>query len=538
MTKVGVRSSEVGGRKTFLFFVLCLSVFCLLSSVFCLAQQTASEKSISDYDLEGLDKVISIDLRAMDIVDVLKFFAIEGELNIVAGKDVSGEVNLLINDVTIGDALEIVFSTNSLAYEIKGNIIKVMSNNEYKARYGVNFYDQRNTVIHQLKYASAKSLSAMLGNIKSSIGKIIYDDSTGTIVLIDTPAKIAEMEELIDKQELPTVSRVLPTETRVFKLKYAKLEDIQAEISQALTQNIGTMRVDTRTNTLVITDLPHQLEKISELINVFDRKTRQVFIEAKIVQVTLDDTFKWGIDWEKLTTMGYTGDSKSRQFSIKPEVNLPLNLSSSYNKLTLSSLSTSNFSAVLELLQTVGETKILSNPHITTEEGKEATIKVITRQPYREDTTVTSQGGTVTQTINYVFVEVGVMLNVTPTINEDGYISMVIKPEVSSITSWYPDSATSTRVPVIETANAEATVTVADGTSVIIAGMIKDSKTKSINKLPLLGDIPFLGKIFSNVSDVLQRTETIVFLAPRIVSGDETFLLRRHMEKEKMPIRK
>src|SRR3989338_353440 len=146
--------------------------------------------SISTETFPGFEKKISVDLRGMSVADVLKFIAVEGDLNIAIAPDVSGVVNLLINDVSIKDIFEIILATNRLAYRVQGNIITVISNNEYRILEGVDFFDNRRTVVYQLKYASAQALGTFLGNIKSDIGKIIFDDSTGMLVLIDTPPKI------------------------------------------------------------------------------------------------------------------------------------------------------------------------------------------------------------------------------------------------------------------------------------------------------------------------------------------------------------
>ena len=492
---------------------------------------TMVPKSISDYDFVGLKKKISLDIRAMDINHFLKFLAIEGDLNIVASNSITGLVNLLINDVNIGDALSIILSMNNFAYEVRGNIIKVMTNDEYKAMHGVNFYDQRLTIIYQLEYASVNNVGTMLGNVKSDVGKIIYDESTGTLVLIDTPAKIKEMEEIIRKEELPTVTRVLPTITKVFELKYAKVEDVKSEITEALTVDIGSMRTDIKTNTLVVTDLPHQMKKIEDLIKAFDRKTRQVFIEAKIVEVTLSDTFKWGIDWD--VVLGWACKlGQLASYTIQPEIALPLALTGDFGKLTVEKVTGRELNIVLEILSTMTDTRIISSPHVIVGEGKEATIEVIEKQPYEEDTTVTAEGGTTTQSKTYQWVDVGVTLNVTPSINEDNYINMLIKTEVSSISTWYGGEAQAEgSVPVVKSANAETTVTIKDGISIIIAGMIKENKTKTVNKIPFLGDIPILGNAFRNVSDDVRRTETIIFLTPRIVGGEKPFSLKKDMPK-------
>ncbi|MDO8525931.1 MAG: secretin N-terminal domain-containing protein [Candidatus Omnitrophota bacterium] len=496
--------------------------------------ELAHRLSISDYGFDGLKKKMSLDIRGMDIVQFLKFLASEGALNIVTTKSVTGTVSLLISDVTIADALEIALAANSLASEKKNNIISIMTGAEYKLLYGVDFYDQRKTFICQLKYASVKNVSAMLANVKSDIGKIIADESTGTIVLIDTPAKIIEMREVIKQQELPTVTRVYPTETRIFELKYAKVDAIKDDLTKLLTPDIGSMRTDVRTSTVFITDLPHQLEKIELLLKTFDRKSRQVFIEAHIVEVTLSDQFQWGVDWDKVIRIAGTQGLK-----FVTAVSLPLSAATTtLGTLSIQTVNANSPNAVIQMLSTMTDTRILSNPHLTVEEGKEAKIEVIEKQPYEEDTTTTASGGTTTASKSYQWVNVGVTLNVTVRINKDGYINMLIKPEISSIETWYGGAAQAAgSVPVVKSSNAQTTVNIKDGTTIIIAGMISDNKTKSINKIPFLGDLPWIGKAFQNISDHINRTETIVFMTPRIVEGDKPFLLEKDLPKPMEGIR-
>ena len=129
-------------------------------------------------------------------------------------------------------------------------------------------------------------------------------------------------------------------------------------------------------------------------------------------------------------------------------------------------------------------------------------------------------------------------MSVTPRINEDGYMSIQIKPEVSSISAWYGGLAqTAGAVPVVKSANAQTTVTIKDGVTIIIAGLVKDNKTKTVNKIPVLGDIPWVGMAFKNITDSIVRTETVVFLTPRIVTGDATFLLEKDLPKPSRGLR-
>lgn len=291
------------------------------------------------------------------------------------------------------------------------------------------------------------------------------------------------------------------------------------------------MRTDIRTNSLVVTDLPHVLAKVEILVNAFDRKVREVFIDAKIVEVTLNDKFQWGVDWSKVIKVA----GKFSALTLVPQAGFPLFLDkvTGMGKMTVSTTSSNNkLDVVLEALDTLAETRIISNPHITVEEGKEAKVEVIEKQPYQEQTTTTATGGTTTNALSYQWVDIGVSLSVTPHINQDGYISMVIKPVVSSISSWYggaPQAAGS--VPVVKSANAQTSVTIKDGVTIIIAGLVKDNKTKSEAKIPVLGSIPWVGWAFKRINDEVSKTETIVFLTPRIVNGEAAFLLEKDQPK-------
>lgn len=490
-----------------------------------------SRKPITEYSFPGLAKKISLDVRGMDMAQFLKFLATEGNLNIITSKSVTGPVNLLINEVSIGDALELALAMNGFAYQVKGNVITVMTTAESKTMFGVEFYDPRQTAIYQLKYASPKNVATMLGAVKSDIGKIVFDDTTGTLILIDTPDKVKAMDMIIQNQELPTVSRVMPTEVQVFELRYAKVETLKDEISKVLTPEIGSIRIDTRTNSFVVTDLPYVLEKVDVLVKAFDRKVRQVFIEAKIVEVTLNDEFQWGIDWSRVITIA----GKFSALTLMPQAAFPLNLTSTtgMGKMTVATTSSNNqLEVILEALATTADTRILSSPHITVEEGKEAKVEVIEKQPYSETTTTTATGGTAVDAQTYQWVDIGVSLSVTPRINQDGFISMLIKPVMSSISTWYGGEAQGPNsVPVVKSANAQTTVTIKDGVTIIIAGLVKDNKSKTEAKIPVLGDLPWIGWAFKRINDEVSRTETIVFLTPRIVTGEEAFLVEKDQPK-------
>ena len=167
----------------------------------------------------------------------------------------------------------------------------------------------------------------------------------------------------------------------------------------------------------------------------------------------------------------------------------------------------------------MGKTKILSNPKIVAINNQEAKIHVGERQAYVTTTTTT---GSSTNTISedVTFVDVGIQLSVTPTINDDGFIMMKVKPEVSSVTSILTTS-TGNKIPIIDTALTETTVLIKDNTTLIIGGLRKEEKSNSTEQVPFLGNIPLIGFFFKQSSTKTDRTELLVMLTPHVISGDK-----------------
>ncbi|MBI4412263.1 MAG: hypothetical protein HY541_07255 [Deltaproteobacteria bacterium] len=484
--------------------------------------QTASEVPESPGDTASLlETHISLDLRDIDVSDVLKYLAIKANLNLVGGSGIAGNVNLLLNDVSLKDAIDIILSTNRLAYTIKGNIMRVMTEEEYKALYGKEFYDKRETKIIRLQYASAKNVGAMLEHAKSAIGRVVYDDSTGTVVITDTPEKIAEMEEIIRHEELPTIVRLPPTVSEVFDLHYAKADNISEKLVDSLTKDLGKIYVDERANRLIVSDLPYKIEEMRNLVSAFDTKTREVYIEAKIVQVVLNDRFQGGIDWASAALGNF-------------QQTFPLNLSS-FGQMTLGSIApetttnadgttSTSFSGsgiIMKFLETYGKTNILSTPQIAALDGQEAKIMVGSKEAYTTSSVTQSQATTTTAQ-QVTFVDVGITLYVTPNISANGFITMKIKPEVSSVTRFLTTSQ-GDQIPIVESTNAETTVMVKDGATVLIGGLMATRRQKTRSGMPILSRIPILGIFFRSSDDHASNSELSVLLTPHIMTGEETF---------------
>lgn len=487
----------------FLIFFLCIAYSCALA-------QSAEELSptTGGNTISGSSEKITLDFQNMDIIAALKMVAARAGLNIVIGKNVSGRVTLLLKDVAAWDAFEIIILSNDLAYETKRNIINVMTQRDYELIYGTRFSDEKKVEIVQLKYAKAADVSRALNQIKTNIGRVVVDEGSNTIALIDSPATVEGMLDFIKKTDLPL-------ETKVYDLNYALAEKIGPKIQEIATKNVGVVRIDERTNKLVVTDFPDKIAEIDKVILAFDEKTPQVLIDAQIIELRPSNKLEVGINI----------DYWIRKY-VRVQSTLPVNVNNTIFMGTPSGMDVGQpgeYKAIIDALRTIGDTKILSSPRIVALNNQEAKIHVGTKDAYI--TSSTSQSGTGTaitsQAVNLV--DTGIQLSVTPTINRDNFITMKIKPELSSSTRTQITSQNEiTEIPIVTTSEAETTVTLKDGVTLIIGGLRKDEKIKTVKKIPLLGDIPFLGNFFGSTSDETSKTEIVILLTPHIISGESS----------------
>ncbi|UCB57156.1 MAG: hypothetical protein JSV30_00780 [Candidatus Omnitrophota bacterium] len=488
-------------KKNILIWILIL--FAFFSPVLSAQEEAATGK-------------ISLDIKGMDVIDVLKILSMRGNLSIVAGKNVRGKVTVFLKDVEPMEALEIILGANDLAYEERDGVITVMTEKDYELLYGERSSDKKISRTIRLKFAKALEVSKSLNQIKTKIGKVIVDEGSNTIVLLDVPRSVKEMEEAIKKMDLPTV-------TRTFVLNYAKAEDMQEKIKESLTNNVGEIKIDERMNKIIVTDLPGKMKYIARVISDFDERDKVVLIEAKIVQITLNKDIGYGINWNSVFS-GIDAVAATDLAINLPGVSAPTTFT---YKRTKDDEETGD-NAVLRLLQKLGKTDVLSTPRITVANNQEAKVLVGTKEAY-VTSTVSQNEGTTTTADNVQFVDVGVSLSVTPLIAEDGYIKMKIKPEVSSAPTSLelknPDGSVRTSVPIVTTSEAETQLLLKDGTTIILAGLMKDSKIDNTDKIPILGDIPLLGYLFRSKGKENEKSELVIFLTPHIIKEGENAML-------------
>jgi len=445
-----------------------------------------------------------LELKNMDMADVIKLLSKKSGLNIIAGRNVQGKVSIYLKDVKLKDALRIILDANNLAYQYEDGIIHVMPAAEFETRYGYKFGGNIKTRSVRVEHTDVQDIIPILDQLKSPAGKVVSDAKSRTLILMDSAEKVAEMEKLIRDVDFPL-------DSRVYELTYAPIKDLAPKLDELLTKGVGSYRFDERSNRIVIKDTASKLREITDVIKAFDVRRRGVLIEAKIIQVVLNDTFKYGVDWEAVVQNYHTLGFNSN-FDV-------LGASEKRGKVSIGILANDDYTAMVEALESVGKTNILSSPRISALNNEEAKIMVGSSEPYVTTTTMTPGSGpsTTSETVN--FIDVGVKLYVTPTIHKDDFVTMKIRPEISTAANSLKTS-TNNIIPIKESSEAETTIMVKNGATVVIGGLIKEQITDTLNKVPLLGDIPLAGLAFRNRSKVKTKTEIVIFLTPKIMTGE------------------
>ncbi len=417
---------------------------------------------------------VTLDFKDADITNVLRILSYKSGINIVAGKDVTGPVTIRLTNVPWQKALDVILRTYGYTYEREENIIRV------------------------------------------------------------TTTENLEKEELI---------------TEVFSLNYAAAANVPATIEEMLSDR-GSVKYDERANLVIVTDIPTNIYKIKQVIEKLDRRTRQVNIEAKIVETTLDKDDKLGIKWtmqatasmaKRPTTFPFDrkagsgtwyplSDPSGSASTTSPIVGtFPSNIGTGFpmalpSNFTLGTLDFSSFQAVLEVLKSRTDTKIVSNPRITTMDNQEATIHVGTTIYIPEYDETTTTGSPSFKDIKKTQLETGVKLKVTPHVNSKEEIVVDIIPEVSTLGTKTAITSTSSGATVygwpVSIRTAKAQVMIKDGETIVIGGLIKETETDVVYKVPILGDIPILSFFFKKKEKGLETTELMFFITVNIVDSE------------------
>ena len=281
---------------------------------------------------------------------------------------------------------------------------------------------------------------------------------------------------------------------------------------------------DPERNGLLIRTYSRNFPKILELIKELDRPRRQVFIEAFITEVSLDDQTELGVDFSHTNVHG-SGTNTLRQ-AFPGTTATPTGFA---NPTALSyQLISDNFTAFLRALQSQGKVDIISRPSVTTKDNKKAIIEIGNQVPIVATVSLSLEGLT-KSTVRYV--DVLLQLQVTPHIHPDNYISLEISQKMDDISAETVQISKDFNPQILIKRQATTELRVKDGQTVCIAGFIGDEIRERENKVPLLGDIPLLGELFKYSEHQRVKTELIIFITPHIITSPQEMLRMTNVQR-------
>ena len=299
-------------------------------------------------------------------------------------------------------------------------------------------------------------------------------------------------------------------ETRLFDLDYVEAEDAMNTIDDVLSDNgkaevtyrrVGDGAGSERSGVLVVTDIPQGLDKVAAVLAELDRPVPQIAIEAKFIETTHTSEDRFGVNWTlRASAHADVGDWETGD-------GLPI----VFNEMLLGTINVADMNASLEILASRGKSRTLANPRTVTLDNQKSTITMGLEVPLREINE--SENGRIT--VTWRTRSVPISLQVTPHVTASGDVTMHVKPTVEAVTGWI--GTADDQQPIVAKREAETQVTVKDGEAVVIGGLVRDEETRSIGKIPLLGDIPIIGHLFKKTSIRHEKNDLMIFVIPHVL---------------------
>lgn len=421
--------------------------------------QAASASGAAEKKYTG--QRISLDFKDADIKNVFRLLAEVSGLNIVVTGEVQKRVTVRLVDVPWDQALDLLVDTNGLGMERMGNVVRV---------------------------------------------------STATQLKAEKDALVAarRAEENLE-----------PLQTAYLNVNYAKVKDLEEKVKMVLSPR-GSVKPDERSNTILVRDIRKGIDDANALVSRLDNRTPQVQIESNLIETT--PTFARALGMKLKFTANTLSQSTATIESSNP-AGLPFDpLKAPFVKVLQNRLGPiHNLSAELSAAESEGNIKIISRPSVVTLNNVPSTIQSlrIIRIALPSGTTniATGSGAAAGSAVATEKINVGIILTVTPQVSSDGFVLMNISVKSSSIADS-PTAQTGGVIPFDELSReAIANVLVRDGETIVIGGIMKDTRNTSENGIPYLKDIPVLGWLFKNIRWQKDFEELMVFITPRVVAG-------------------
>jgi general secretion pathway protein D len=385
------------------------------------------------------------------------------------------------------------------------------------------------TYVYPLKHANAAELASTLGQV---FGATVAAPAPRARVQALEGKGLSSSLQGLQTRELESVQQrtQIPLETAPAPAQSDSAQSAGRLPAGALVGGT-TIVPDQSTNSLVIRTAPPNFSVLQGTIDQLDVRPAQVLLEVLIAEVNLDKSTQFGINWNAFSQKGFGGSDSTRGVlaGVGPQIGDSSLSSLAGAVVRVVSIGTINVRGVLQALAAHTNVRVLSAPRVLALNNEKARILVGSQVPFTS-ASLTSLNAVVDQVVQYQ--NVGTQLTVLPTVNKDGYVTFRILQEVSELSTSTVAAAQNS--PIITTREAETSAIVKTGHSVVIGGLIGETRSDMVSGIPLLQDIPLLGNLFKTKSTDHQRTELAIFLTPHVVTTDEEADSLLHSERDKL----
>ena len=460
---------------------------------------------------QGLLSEKRLEISASSVAAKDFFTAIvEGsEYSIAIHPDVSGSITLNLTDVTLTEAIEVIQDIYGFDIRVNGHVIQVFPSGIRTETMALNYLF--------LKRFGTSSTSINSGGVSENDPNSGNNNNSGG-------------SSNRNNQSSQSSQGGQNGQSNGINIYTENESDFWTELKETLTAFVGTedgrsVIVSPQAGLVTVRGLPAEISAVKQFIA--DTEThlhRQVIIEAKIMEVTLNDDYQQGVHWnEVLGSLGKTDLTFSTSGNIQGNT-----ISSNIGGATALSFSGPDFSGVIDLLQTQGNVQVLSSPRITATNNQKAVIKVGEDEYFVTDVSSTTTTGTSTTTTPEVELTPffsGIALDVTPQIDKDGSVILHVHPSVTLTAEQNKTIQLGTETLLLPLAQSrvresDTIIRAKSGEIVVIGGLIETYKIDNESKTPLFGDIPLLGGLFKSVSETTQKRELVILLKPVVIGQD------------------
>jgi len=478
------------------------------------------------------EKLFSFFARDANVEDVLLAFSKESDLNLVIDPELKGKVTIDLKRVTLKEALEAILTPLGWSFQIEEKFIKIHRPKMETRLFTLNYIATKRTGKREI-YASTS------GGLQSGI-------SPGQQVA-STSGTRTGYSDLVSSDEMDLWKEIQRgLEAIIFGSIEEKTPSPEGEkASWTRTDSKGKKLVINRSaGVILVTDYPSQLNRIASYIETLEGSSqRQVTIQAKIIEVILSEENKEGINWKTIQGLprsinlswgltnragttgypGWTGQSTTTSSTTTGTTTIEtpglLKVKPFGGILAWGAPSSDVvLSEIMSAIAEQGEMRILSSPTISTLNNQKAIIRVGNQDVFFVTGAVATQS-TVTQTIQPMTIDIGIILDVTPQIAEDGTIIMNIHPSITEKTGEKVTPDGKTTFPLLSVRETDTTVRVREGETILIAGLMQEKKEETRIAVPGLGAIPLLGNLFRYKAETKRNTELVIMITPTIEIG-------------------